>query len=230
VSQEVTLKSRKNSRAARPDALLDALVTDDRAFDEHLVRSALDYVNGTLEVGPNRADPEAALAWAPKVIIERYKRASGIGAMPIKPKPWQPSNPIKTQMAVAFMVNGLARWRHERATGRSAANSGSAFEWVNSMLREVPMLTYWQVGLKGLTAVTVPELDRAERCVAYAVACIAGNRWGMGNRVDYCGFVPASESKPHLFLADNLKQKFCCVAHSNAQRQREFKQAARKHK
>jgi len=194
------------------------------------VRSALDYVNGTLGVGEWTADPDRALAWVPTVMIERYRLAKGIGAKPLKPSAWQQSDRIKAQLAVAFMLNGLTRWRTERTTGKPAPGHASAFGWVNSMLLELPMLSFWQVGPNGLSTVTVPDLDSAERCVAYAVACVAGDRWGMVDRLDYCAFVPAGDNRPHLFLADNLKQKFCCPGHANAQRQREFKQAARKHK
>ncbi len=230
MSQTVTAQSRHKRPVSPPEPLLGALVTDDQAFDEHLVRSALAYVNGTLGLGSSAAEPDEALAWVPKVMIERYRLTKGIGAKPLRPSAWQQSDRIKAQLAIAFMVNGLTRWRAERTTGKPAPGHASAFDWVNSMLLGLPMLSFWQVGQSGLTTHTLPQLDSAERCVAYAVACVAGDRWGMGDRLDICAFVPSADSRPHLFLADNLKQKFCCPAHANAQRQREFKQAVRKHK
>lgn len=208
------------------------LITNDRDFDVQLVRSALDYVNASRGVGEFVADPEQPLQWVREVVLERYRRAKGIGRVPIKPD-WTRSEPVAAQLAVSFMLNSLRRWDRERATGRAAPGEATAFEWVNSMLRDVPMLQYWQISSGKLVLVTVPQLDNALRCVAYAVACIAGNRWDMGGSLATCPFVPASESTPHLFLDYRLDengkfmrgspQRFCCLKHSNAFRQRQFK-------
>lgn len=226
--QSITAESRLNGPAKRLEPLPD-LAGDDRAFDEALTRSALDYVNGTWGVGPNAADPDAALAWVPGITLERYRRAAGIGAKPIKPKPFAPSDSIKAQLAVTFAINSLPRWRLERSSGRPAPGEASSFEWINTMLRELPLISYWQVGRDGLQTITVPALQSAEHCIAYAVACIAGNRWGMADRVDYCAFVPAGDAQRHLFVAESLKQRYCCKAHQNAHAQRRSKQRARKH-
>jgi hypothetical protein len=239
----VTSKSRQSPKQTDLSPLLsttDELAKSDQAFEVQLARSSLEYLNGTWGVGQYRDDPERALCWVSEIIGLRHNQAKGLGGVPRKAV-WESSDRFSAQFTFNWAKPFL--FGTHASTGRGPGFE-TMFSWINEMLRDVPIHQVWQVQADGaLRTVTIPFLDSPLKCVAFAIGCIAGNRWEMRGRVRLCPFIPRGETGRHLFLdyrtgADGAflpgkAREYCSEQHSNAQRQRDFKRGnkvKRKHK
>lgn len=216
----MTRKSRRNDTAAWHSALPDAktlplLAQSDHRFDVQIVRSVIEYRNGTLGQGQFSADPESALAWVPRVVQMRVESALGGGRVG-----WRASDSKDAALLVALITPQLsgAALRHPAL--------------LNSYLRKLPMRQHWEIENGDLFSVTLPELDCAARCAAYAAALVIGDRWQLRDRIRVCPYRPVGEDRSHLFLdyrADG-EGKFargepmvhCCTRHGNNMRKRAF--------
>jgi hypothetical protein len=99
-------------------------------------------------------------------------------------------------------------------------------EWVNGVLAVLPIYSRFVLKGRSFRLVSAPLLTTVQRCIAYAMAIIWTDRHGFRDRVRPCQFLtdptPGSLAH-HYFLADDARQRFCSLAHSNAYRQREWR-------
>ncbi|MCP5359895.1 MAG: hypothetical protein R3E75_08200 [Steroidobacteraceae bacterium] len=208
------------------------LAADAKAFDEQVVLGVVEFYNA---IGPNHpggnegvdvaAISERAFGWVPPV-MEHMAQRDGINPSVVK---WNRAEDVgaqlKAHLAVAAFVRGGWLFNPFRAAMILKLDGQAHMDWLNRVLGALPVYGRYHWTGRDVRFTSLPCLTSVQSCVAYAVALIRLDRHGLGARVRACGFV-ADENKlngQHLFMADDLRQKFCCPAHNNAQRQREFR-------
>jgi len=211
------------------------LAEDREAFDTKVVRSAVDFYN---DLGPNRpggnqgvndaAIVENSFGWVPQV-VEHMAGLMGIpGSVKWRAEDWHAW--MAAHKAVAAFVRGGWLFNPFRSAAILGLDGAAHMKWLNDVLRGVAVRKQYGWDGRRVFESELPILSGVQACVAYAVALIRLNRHGLGDRVRACGFA-VDESKldgHHLFLAPDMKMKFCCPKHENAQQQRRHR--ARKNK
>lgn len=114
-------------------------------------------------------------------------------------------------------------------------------EALDAQLGQLWIVDHYRLTGAGIERVSVPYLSTVPRCMAYVIAVLMENRWGLADRVKVCPFRPDPQEGFHVFLNFRLREdgnlldgagmKYCCAQHQNADSQRRHRQAkARKHK
>lgn len=108
-------------------------------------------------------------------------------------------------------------------------------EWLDNQLGQLWIADHYRLTAQGIERVNVPCLNSVSRCVAYVIALLMENRWGLAARVKACPYRPDRTKGFHVFLdfrfredgnlMDGRAMKYCCKAHENADAQRRHRQA-----
>lgn len=219
------------------------LVEDERAFDAAVIRGALGLYNALHSDAAPQSQTLGAivtdsLGWLPDVLAARAK-AAGIDPANVHWASKESGMDVMDAAAVLLYTVGAfgdreAKTMFQLAPTQTGRKRPSPEAWMDSILRALPIYTrlVWDAGT--VRTVSVPCLTSVQRTVAYAMALLWADKHGFRERVRPCQLL--IDPKPgslahHYFLADDLRQKCCCPAHTNTLKQRVHRrnQSERKH-
>jgi hypothetical protein len=113
-------------------------------------------------------------------------------------------------------------------------------EFLDKQLGQLWIVEHYRFTPNGLTRIAIPYLNSVTRCIAYVVAILMENRWGLADRVKVCPYRRDPKEGFHVFLnfrlradgnlMDGAGMKYCCPQHQNADGQRQHRLRARKDK
>jgi hypothetical protein len=173
---------------------------------------------------------EGAFDWLPAVLRERAGRA-GVPASTVK---WSGDEGvdemIEAGQVLLYTIGAFGepskRLRFSTAPAREGKPRLSPEQWVNKILAALPIYSRYTFEKDAFSLASVPLLTSVQRCVAYSLVLVWTDRHDFADLVRPCGYLVEDSPNSlahHYFLADDARQRFCTPAHSNAQRQREWR-------
>lgn len=191
------------------------LATDWEAFDTTLVESAAEFFNDlnghSLESA--RAVADRRFGWVPSLMTFIAER-EGISAAPW---PRADEDIHVAHAALSVFLAGMGNSFTLLPDGRTAG------EWFSATLENLRIVTRLSAAGLKVEMTALPVLTSLPDAAAYAVAVVNLNRHRLGDRLKVCRYREREAEAAHLFLASDLRMKFCCPAHGNAQHSREFR-------
>jgi hypothetical protein len=224
------------------------MVRDDRAFDAEIVRGAIVLYNlrhagpTTIMARKPSSDEAAAVVeksfgWVAEVIRLRAEAAEMEG--PLRRLGWtKPTvEQVVASSAALMMFLGPFRSVALQFKYKFAGRELSAIEWLNEVLRALPIYSWYRHERGHVRLTSVPLLRGVQECVAYAVSVVQLNRWQpeILSRIRPCPYFYPEFGEPqnsHYFLDFRLnengeleknRQRFCCPEHANRFKQRKWR-------
>lgn len=218
-----------------------------RAFDAHLIKSVIAFV-GHMPMGggaETHSEPESGsssqFGWVPEVIKSLVKQAR----LNQNDFEWQSADEVALAEATEAFRGffrgrfGIVHRPDEKLALRFTcylSRDGMVWRphqvWLDDILTSIGIIERFRYGDTGISRVAVPSLRSETTCVAYAIAILSENRWGLADRIRICPFAAHPHKGFHLSLDFRLRPSgefernakyYCDPAHQNAHKQQEYR-------